>query len=149
MNYVHRHGKRIAVDTLNTGMPTRKRKPFSVRFVRLPDYWIEQLQESKNPGTFKLALRILKEAFKCSYVGGEIVLSTEATRLSRKVRCRAVKELVRLGLIKVEQNGNRATRVISIIEKKKKNKAPVGSRRERGVPSEGTQRTLTGNAAYR
>ena len=118
MRYVHRHGKRIAVDTLNTGTPTRKRKPFAVRFVKLPDYWIEQLQESKNPGTFKLALRILKEAFKRSYVGGEIVLSTEVTRLSRKVRCRAVKELVKLGLIEIEQNGNQAVRVISILEKK-------------------------------
>jgi hypothetical protein len=115
----------------------------------LPNYWIEQLQKSNNPGAFKLALRILKEAFKRQYLGGEIVLSTEATRLSRKVRFKAVKELVKLGLIEIEQTGNQATRVISIIEKKKKNKAPVGSRRERGVPSEGTRRTPRGNAAYR
>jgi hypothetical protein len=149
MNYVHRHGKRIAVDTLITGTATRKRKPFAVRFVKLPDYWIERLQLSNNPGTLKLALRILKEALKRSFVGGEIVLSTEATRLSRKVRLKAVKELVALGLIEIEQVGNQATRVISIIEKKKKNKAPVGSQRERGVPSEGTRRTPRGNAAYR
>jgi hypothetical protein len=118
MNYVYRHGKRIAVDTLNTGTPIKKGKAFVGRFVKLPDYWIEQLQKSNSPGTFKLALRILKEAFKCSYVGGEIVLSTEATGLSRKVRCRAVRELVKLGLIKIEQNGNQAVRVISILEKK-------------------------------
>jgi hypothetical protein len=148
MRYVHRHGKRIAVDTLITGTPTRRRKPFAVRFVKLPDYWIEKLQQSNNPGTLKLALRILKEAFKRQYLGGEIVLSTEVTRLSRKVRLKAVKELVKLGLIEIEQTGNQATRVISIIEKKKKNKAPVGSRRnaaypqrERGVPPEGTRRT--------
>ena len=92
MNYVCRHGRRIAIDTLSTAAPIKRRKPFVMRFVKLPDYWIEQLQESKNPGTFKLALRILKEAFKRSYVGGEIVLSTEVTRLSRKVRSKAVKE---------------------------------------------------------
>jgi hypothetical protein len=127
MNYVYRHGKKIAVETLNTGTPIRKRKPFAVRFVKLPDYWIEQLQQSNNPGTLKLALRILKEAFKRQYLGEEIVLSTEITRLSRKVRCRAVKELIQLGLIEIEQRGNRATRVISIIKReKKKNKAPVG-----------------------
>jgi hypothetical protein len=64
----------------------------------------------------------LKEAFRREYVGGEIVLSTEVTGLSRKVRCRAVKKLVKLGLIEIEQNGNQATRVISIIEKEKREK---------------------------
>jgi hypothetical protein len=127
MSYVFRHGKRIAVDTINAPAPIKKRRPFAMRFAKLPDYWIEQLQKSNNPGTFKLALRILKEAFKRQYLGEEIVLSTEITRLSRKVRCRAVKELVQLGLIEIEQRGNRATRVISIIKReKKKNKAPVG-----------------------
>jgi hypothetical protein len=120
MNYVYRHGKRIAVDTLNTAIPIKKRMPFAGHFVMLPDFWIEQLQKSKSPGTFKLAHRILREAFQRQYLGGEIVLSTAATRLSRKVRFVAVKELVGLGLIEVEQNGNRATRVISIIEKEKK-----------------------------
>jgi hypothetical protein len=119
MNYVYRHGKRIAVDTLNTGTPTRTRKPFVVRFVKLPDYWIQQLQKSNSPGTFKLAHSILKEVFRRQYVDGEILLSTEVTKLSRKVRWRAVKELVKLGLIEIEQNGNRATRIISIIKEKK------------------------------
>jgi hypothetical protein len=127
MSYVHRHGKKIAVDIINTTTPIKERRPFAVRFVKLPDYWIEQLQKSTNPGTLKLALRILKEAFKRQYLGEELVLSTESTRLSRKVRYRAVKELVQLGLIEIEQRGNRATRVISIFKKeKKKNKAPVG-----------------------
>jgi len=127
MSYVFRHGKMIAVDTINTAEPVKKRRSFVMHFATLPDYWIEQLQKSNNPGTFKLALRILKEAFKRQYLGEEIVLSTEITRLSRKVRCRAVKELVQLELIEIEQSGNRATRVISIIQReKKKNKGPVG-----------------------
>jgi hypothetical protein len=117
MNYVYRHGKRIAVDTINTTMPTRKRKPFAVCFVQLPDYWIQQLQKSNSPGTFKLAHSILKEAFRRQHVGGEIVLSTEVTGLSRKVRWRAVKKLVKLGLIEIEQNGNQTTGVISIIKR--------------------------------
>jgi hypothetical protein len=125
MRHVYRHGRRIVVDTLNTGTPIKKRKPFAVRFVKLPDYWIEQLQKSNNPGSFKLAHRILKEAIKRSYLGGEIVLSTEVTRLSRKVRCRAVKELVKLGLIEIEQNGNQATRVISVIEKEKRKRIRI------------------------
>jgi|GEM_PF-1878506 len=123
MNYVYRDGKKIAVDTINTLTTAQRRKPFEVSFVKLPAFWIERLERSNNPGTFKLAHHILKEEFKRQLVGGEIVLSTEATRLSRKVRSRAVKELVRLGLIEIEQNGNRAVRVThlfrdkSIIEK--------------------------------
>jgi hypothetical protein len=80
--------------------------PSEVSFVKLPGYWIKQLEQSNCPGTFKLAHRILKENFKRDCVGGgDIVLSSEATGLSRKVRSKAVKELVRLGLIEIEQNG--------------------------------------------
>ena len=107
MKYVYRHGKKIAVDIFDTGTPAKKRKPFKVRFVQLSDCWIERLKQSNNPGTFKLALHILQEAFKCQYAGGEIVLSTEATKLPRSVRHRAAKELVGLGLIEVDQSGNR------------------------------------------
>ena len=103
MTYVCRYGKKIAVDTVNTGAQPNKRRPFAVRFVKRPDFWIERLERSNNPGTFKLAHRILKDAFKRQYVGGEIVLSTEATGLSRKVRSKAVKELVGLGLIQIER----------------------------------------------
>jgi hypothetical protein len=119
MNYIYRHGKMITVDTLNTAAPIKKRRPVAAGFVKLPDYWIEQLQKSNNPGSFKLAHRILREAFKRQRLGEEIVLSTESTGLSRKVRCKAVKELVRRGLIEIEQSGNRATRVISIIKEEK------------------------------
>ena len=122
MKRVYRHGKCIAVDTLDTATPAMKRKPFEVQFVKLPDYWIERLERSNNPGTFKLAHRILKDEFKCQYVGGEIVLSTEATGLSRKVRSKAVKELVGLGLIKIEQNGNQAVRVTNLLLREEEKK---------------------------
>lgn len=119
MTCVYRHGRRIAVDIVNTRTPIKRRKPFKVRFVKLPAYWIERLERSNNPGTFKLAHRILEEAFKRQYVGGEIVLSTKATELSRKVRFKAVKELIGLGLIEIEQNGNQATRVTNLLFKDK------------------------------
>jgi hypothetical protein len=136
MKHVCRHGKRIAVDTLYTTAPVKKRRPFEGQFVMLSDYWIGRLERCKSPGTFKLAHRILKEAFKRQYVGGEIVLSGEATGLSRKVRSKAVKELVGLGLIKVEQKGNQAVRVTNILfreEEEEKNRPLLG---------------LRGNAAY-
>jgi hypothetical protein len=119
---VYRHGRRIGVDTINTVTPVKNRRPFKVQFVKLPDYWIERLERSCSPGTFKLAHRILKEAFKRDQVGGEIVLSTQATGLSRKVRCKATKELIELGLIEIEQNGNQAVRVTNIFEREKEKK---------------------------
>jgi hypothetical protein len=115
VSYVDRHGRRLAVDTLDIAAPMRKRKPFKVQFVRVPANWIERLERSKSPGTFKLAHRILIEAFKREYVGGEIILSTEVTRLSRKVRSKAVKELVGLGLVEIEQKGNQAVRVKNVL----------------------------------
>ena len=42
VKYVYRHGKRIAIDTINAGTPAKKRKPFEVRFVKLPNFWIER-----------------------------------------------------------------------------------------------------------
>lgn len=115
MKHVDRQGKKIAVDTISADALAIKHKPFEVQFVKLSDYWMQRLERSNNPGTFKLAHRILKEAFKRQYVGGEIVLSTEATGLSRKVRSKAVKELVGLGLIEIEQSGNQAVRVTNLL----------------------------------
>jgi predicted transcriptional regulator len=115
VKHVHRHGQRIAVETVSTATPVRERKPFNVSFVKFYDYWIKRLEQSKNPGTFKLFLRILKADFKRQITGGELVLSTEATGLSRKVRSRAIRELVELGLIEIEQNGNQAVRVTKLI----------------------------------
>jgi hypothetical protein len=113
-----RGGRRIAVDTVNTGTPAKKkRKPFEVSFVMLPNFWIDRLRHARKVSTITLAHVILREAFKRQHVGGEIILSTETTGLSRQVRARAVSELRELRLIETEQNGNQAVRVISIIER--------------------------------
>jgi hypothetical protein len=123
MSYVVRNGRRIAIDTINTGAPAKKkRKPFEVSFVKLPNFWINRLRHARKVSTITLAHVILREAFKRQHVGEEIVLSTEATGLSRQVRARAVNELRELGLIETEQNGNQAVRVISIIEREEEKK---------------------------
>ena len=133
MKYVYRHDKRIAVDIISTATPAKKRrKPFGVSFVKLPNFWIDRLRHARKVSTVTLAHVILREAYKRQCAGGEIVLSTETTGLSRQVRARAVNELRELGLIETEQNGNQAVRVISIIkrEEKKKNKALCSSKRD-------------------
>ena len=123
MSCIVRGGRRIAIDTINTGTPAKKkRKPFEVSFVKLPTFWIDRLRHARKVSTITLAHVILREAFKRQHVGGEIVLSTETTGLSRQVRARAVNELRELGLIETEQNGNQAVRVISIIEREEEKK---------------------------
>jgi hypothetical protein len=138
-----RGGRRIAIDTINTARPAGKmRKRFEVSFVKLPKFWIDQLRHARKLSTVTLAHVILREAFKRQYVGGEIVLSTEATGLSRQVRARAVKELRQLGLIETEQNGNQAVRVIAIIEREEEKKR-IGP----CVAPNVTRRTLRRDAA--
>jgi hypothetical protein len=123
VSHVVRNGRRIAVDTINTATPAKKRrKPFEGGFVKLPNFWIDRLRHARKVSTVTLAHVVLREAFKRQCAGGEIVLSTETTGLSRQVRARAVNELRELGLIETEQNGNQAVRVISIIEKEEERK---------------------------
>ena len=93
---------------------TKKRKPFKVKWVKLHDYWIRQLEQSQHVGTYKLALRILREAYKQQYTSGEVVLSAEVTGLPGTTRRSAAKELVTLNLIQIQQDGNRATRVTKL-----------------------------------
>jgi hypothetical protein len=67
VRYITRDGRRIAVETLDTGIiPKTKRKPFKAQFVMLPLHWAETLRRSKSVSTYQLAHVILFEAFKRS-----------------------------------------------------------------------------------
>jgi hypothetical protein len=93
----------------------KKRQPFKAKWLRLPATWLEKLEQSKSVGTYKLANRILREAFKREHVGGEIVLSRKVTGLPSTTSIRAARELVKLGLISIHQNGNKAIRVVNLL----------------------------------
>lgn len=93
----------------------KRRKRFETRWVRLDRRWAKALQRSKSASTYRLALTILFEAFKREQMGGEIVLSMEVTKMPASTRKRAVKELVRLKLIRVSQHGRQAVRVVHIL----------------------------------
>jgi len=115
VRYDTRHGRHIAVETLDTGInPPKRRKPFKAHFVMLPLHWAETLRRSKRVSTYALAHVILFEAFKRKHVGGEVILSRAMTGMSRNSRRRAAKELEELGLIKIIRNGRQALRVIPI-----------------------------------
>jgi hypothetical protein len=115
-------GGRILVETLDkddhppSGRKQRaKRKPFTVDWVRLPNYWIERLKRCQRLPTIKLAHCILREDYKRQHLGGEIILSTRITGMARSSRFDAVQELVELRLIRTHQKGNGAVRVINLL----------------------------------
>jgi hypothetical protein len=95
----------------------RKHLRFEAKWIRLPAMWISRLEQSRSAGTYKLAHRILREAFKREQVGGQIVLSRKMTGLPSTTTVRAARELVKLGLIQIQQSGNKAIRVVNLILK--------------------------------
>jgi hypothetical protein len=95
----------------------RKHPPFKAEWVKLPAMWIDRLSQSKSVGTCKLAHQILKEAFKREQVGGQIILSRKVTGLPNTTTVRAARELVKLGLIQIQQGGNKAIRVVNLLLK--------------------------------
>jgi hypothetical protein len=113
MSYVVRHGRRIEVKTLDTGIaPKKKRRQFEAKWVKLPRHWITTLRQSKSASTYELAHTLLLEAYKHGYTAGvKIVLSEKTTHMPKTSRIRAAKELVELGVITFEQRGNQARRV--------------------------------------
>jgi hypothetical protein len=120
VRYVTRRGRRIAVKTLDTGTaPKTKRAPFETQWAKLPRHWAEALRRPpKSASAYELAHVILFEAFKRHYVGGEIVLSSTVTGMSRCAKMRAANKLVELGLIKIVRNGKHALRVTQIPKSK-------------------------------
>jgi hypothetical protein len=94
---------------------SKRRKRFQPQWVKLPARWIRVLRQSSSASTYQLAHTILVEAFTQEYTGREIVLSTEVTGMPRPTRARAIDELVRLKLIRVRKEGQKAVRVTSII----------------------------------
>ena len=108
--HVIRDGKRIELETLEPKKAPKRRKPFKVRWVKTPTEWTRRLK-GKGGAAHELALYVLERDFERKHKGGEIILSTTATGLPRQTRAHAVKVLVDLGLIEVEQHGNQAIKV--------------------------------------
>jgi hypothetical protein len=117
MNYVIRHGKRIAIETepLDAGQRSKaRRKPFKADFVKVPMSWVEALKRQKWP-TYELALTLLAERHKREHIGGDVVISAETVPgMARTTRWRATKKLVRLNLIEVgKMSDHAAQRVLA------------------------------------
>jgi hypothetical protein len=113
-HYAVRNGRRFEVAFEPDDAAKVKRKEFKPKFVQVPMRWVEALERVKNMNTYRLALRILVEAFQRDRIGGEIALSSEMAGMPSATRHRAAKELEQLGLIQLERRGKHALRVTLI-----------------------------------
>jgi hypothetical protein len=113
MTYVMRHGRRVEIETVNTGITPKQRKGFAMRWVKLPRHWITGLGRSKSANTYRLALLILWADYENKRGDGIVTLSkTLDPEMPPSTRRDAARELVELGLITLEEGkGKRAGRV--------------------------------------
>jgi len=114
MNYIMRHGRRIAIVTVNPDVASKaRRKPRRrAQWVKLPRHWITSLRRSRSTSTLQLAHTILLATYERKDAGGELTLSSKVvTHMSRWSKVRAARELAELGLIRITQEGKGAPRV--------------------------------------
>jgi hypothetical protein len=99
--------------TKRTPKQHKRKSGFKVEWVRLPIRWWKRLREAGvGSATYDLAIIILIESFRLDQMAvKEIVLSKIVTGQLRRMRQRAVGNLVRLGLIKVKRVKGKAVRV--------------------------------------
>jgi hypothetical protein len=79
----------------------------------MPWWWLEVLQDA-SASAHQLALVVLAEEFKRRFIKGDVVLSSEVTKMPHSTGRRAAKELIKLGLIEVGWDGKRAGIVTKI-----------------------------------
>ncbi len=114
--YVIRNGQRIEIETLPEIPSTKpRRKVFKTEHVQVTWRWVEALEQVKTVSAYRLAMRLLAEAFKCEILGGEVILSSEVTRMPRNSKGRAARELQKLGLIQIEHRGDKQSPIVNII----------------------------------
>ena len=92
--------------------PARPRK-WQRLYVQIPWLWVERLQSAKRISTYRLAHLVLYENWKLG--GRPIVLSNLLSAeigLPRRTKWAALRELEKLGLVRVERCARKAPRVM-------------------------------------
>jgi hypothetical protein len=85
-------------------------------FIKVPRVWSDRLQAARYASTYRIALYLLFQHWKTE--GQAIRLSNVAAvraGVSRGQKWRALRELERLGLIRVEQSGRRSPLITILV----------------------------------
>jgi hypothetical protein len=111
--WMKKYGQRQKRSTKRMLKQCKQKSGFKVEWVRLPIRWWKQLRGAGvGSATYDLAIVILIESFRLDQMAvKEIVLSRITTGQLRRVRQRAIGNLVRLGLIRVRRAKGKAVRV--------------------------------------
>jgi hypothetical protein len=90
-----------------------------LQFIKMPLVWFDRLGSARNTATFKVALRLLQLHFRDR--GRPVQLGNLALGLievSRKQKHRALMELERLGLVRIERRPRKSPIVTTILDQK-------------------------------
>jgi hypothetical protein len=101
-----RHGRRIEVETVETGVAPRRR--LREHFIQVPLPWLKLL-EGASGQVCRLALHLAYLNWRRK--GAPVTLSNSAVRgvgLERRAKWRALRELERRGLLSVERHPRRS-----------------------------------------
>jgi len=104
---------RLPEKVVAEGLAADKRRRRQEQFVKFPNSWAERLRGARRIATYRIALYLLHQHWKNG--GKPITLSNVALEwlgVTRWEKWRALAELERAGLIKIEKGGpGRAPRV--------------------------------------
>ena len=84
--------------------PKRQRQ----QFVMVPWVWVESLKEARHVATYRLALFVLYQHWKTNKPVLASNVALKALGVPRRSKYRAIRELERLGLIRVEWRRRRS-----------------------------------------
>jgi hypothetical protein len=106
IRYVIRHGKRIEVETIETGTTPERRRG---RFVRVPERWLKKLS-GMSLSTRWLAVVLLWKSFQ-NYGRVFSCPNLEDFGISRRQKRKGLVELERAGMILVHRARRKSPRV--------------------------------------
>jgi hypothetical protein len=113
---IHSHDDVAKTADVATSDQRKPRKAFKTTFVQVPMRWVKALADADAGGnTYRLALAILAETFKCEQLGGDVVLSSMVTGMHRNSKGLAARELQRLDLIRIEHRRAKQSPLVHVL----------------------------------
>jgi hypothetical protein len=115
VHYVVRHGKRIAVETIDTGINPKSRVAGSWQFVKVPLAWVNRLAEIHASGSvYRVAMYLLYQAWRTRRTAVKLT-NAGLTSVSRPAKRAALCRLEAAGLIVVERRPDKSP-IVTVLQ---------------------------------
>jgi hypothetical protein len=113
MNYMIRHGRRIEIETIDTGAPAKTNRPAKGEpFAKMPLRWAKRAAEATGSPAVLVCARLVHLAWEAK--GKSFTMANkwlEERGVSRKVKYRMLRNLEAAGLIMVERQPRKSPRI--------------------------------------